>query len=145
MPWNLTLPGLELRAAVTPHALERYRQRVRPHIETRSKLHADLLRVVEVCGHTSPLPPDWANWEWEEGSGSDGDLFVHCGDICLVVRQSPEGSRFPAAVVTVLTRGGMSDLARAKRNSSRASRTWRPSKKQKMPRRHVHSPQPTLE
>jgi hypothetical protein len=145
MTFTLKLPGRRMVAAVTPHALVRYGERVRPHLIDREALHKDLCRVVEVCGSTSAAPPDWSNENWDGDTREDGDLFVHCGDICLVVRQSPPGSRLPGAVVTVLTRGGMSDVARSKRNSSRAARTWRNGKKSKMPRRHVQSPEPTLE
>jgi hypothetical protein len=145
--FTLELPGAGVTVAVTNHALERYCERVRPHLDGLKRLHADMVRLAATCGATSPQRPDWATWDWNGGDDEIGRLYVHCGDICLVVKQSPPGSRLPGAVVTVLARGHMSEIARRDRNRYRAARTWRKTRQggQKMPRRHVHSPEPTLE
>jgi hypothetical protein len=130
MTWTLQLPGLQMTVAVTPHALARYGERVRPHLEGNERaLHNDLARVVRACGMTTPLAPEWANNDWNDNQPRESDLFVHCGDICLVVRQSSAGSRHPGAVVTALTRGGISEIARAKRNGHRSRKTWKARKK----------------
>jgi hypothetical protein len=145
--YRLELPGMKTDVAVTPHALERYSERVRPAETRYGRLHEDMVRLVAACGHTSSEPPVWANeedWNLEQPRER---IYVHCGDVALVVQHSPEGSRLPGAVVTVLVRGGISETARAKRNAHRGSRTWRKTHKdrEKMPRRHVSSRQPILE
>src|SRR5215218_4992001 len=97
----LRLPGLGARCAVTDHALERYARRVRPHLEgDEPALLADLLRLVEVCGVTSPLRPDWVREDWTTGEVNESDLWIHCGDIALAVAESIGGC--PYAVTTVL-------------------------------------------
>jgi hypothetical protein len=138
----LELPGGPV--AVTNHALERYGERVRPHMAGYRRLHADMVRLVGVCGSVQADPPAWVKDDRDREGEREG-CFVACGDICLVVQESPEGSRFPAAVTTVLARGHMGDVARAKRNSRRAARTWRNGKKVKLPRRRVNSANPILE
>jgi hypothetical protein len=132
--------------AVTNHALERYGERVRPYLDGLRRLHADMVRLVGVCAVVQDDPPAWVKDDWDR-EGKRERRFVVCGDICLVLQLSPEGSRYPAAIVTVLAKGHMGDAARAKRNDRRAARTWRKTRQGavKMPRRHVHSPEPTLE
>jgi hypothetical protein len=138
----LELPGGPV--AVTNHALERYGERVRPHLAGLKRLHADMARLVGVCGCVQDDPPAWVKDDWDREGEREG-RFVVCGDICLVLQLSPEGSRYPSAVVTVLAKGHMGDVARAKRNSRRAARTWRNGKKVKLPRRRVNSANPILE
>jgi hypothetical protein len=145
--FTLELPGAGMTVAVTFHALERYGERVRPHEERPAKLHEDMVRLAGVCGVTSSELPLWARG-WDQELGDDVErCYVHCGDVCLVVKRSPEGSRLPGAVVTVLAKGHMGELARAHRNGRRAGRTWARvhEKKRKVPRRHVSSRKPILE
>jgi hypothetical protein len=144
--FTLELPGHGMTVAVTNHALERYAERVRPHLDGFKRLHADMVRLVAVCGHTSSQAPAWAvPFNGEEPDDVER-FYVHCGDICLLVKASPPGSRLPGAVVTVFAKGGLGETARAHRNRNRAARTWgRTHKDRNVPRRHVSSPQPTLE
>jgi hypothetical protein len=142
----LRLPGLGVRCAVTDHALERYAQRVRPHLEgDQDALWADLRRLVEACGTTSPKRPEWVREDWTRGEVRDSDLWVHCGDVALVVGES--AGRCPAVMTTVLCRGGISEIARAGRNKRRSARTYRKGKAKhdarKAPRRSVDLPEPT--
>jgi hypothetical protein len=119
----LALPGGG-RAAVSHHALERYAERVRPHLEGhRDLLYADLQRLVAACGTVSPDRPAWINDDWTtETDETRTLLWLDCGDIAVPLCGTTGGERLLAT--TLLTRGGISDVARRRRNQRRSSRTW---------------------
>lgn len=121
-PRVLTLPG-GLRVAVSHHALERYAERVRPHLEgDRDALFADLGRLVATCGTVGHERPDWVNDDWTVDTGALRTLFwLDCGDIALPLGETAGRERLLAT--TLLTRGGISDVARRGRNLKRSSRT----------------------
>jgi hypothetical protein len=121
-PRVLTLPG-GLRVAVSHHALERYAERIRPHLAgDRDALFADLARLVAACGSVSHERPAWINDDWTVDTGAARTLFwLDCGDIALPLGASVGSERLLAT--TVLTRGGISDVARRNRNRQRSSRT----------------------
>jgi hypothetical protein len=113
----LRLPGTDIRAGISDHALERYAQRVRPHLEEPDELAADLSRLVKAHGTTYRVAPEWVPPDWP----NPDDLWVHCGDVALVVAPSTGGC--PKVVTTVLAKGGISDANRARRNGARSART----------------------
>jgi hypothetical protein len=121
-PRVLTLPGGQ-RAAVSHHALERYAERVRPHLAgDRDALFADLGRLALSCGSVSPDRPEWVRDDWTVDAGASRTLWwLHCGDIALPLGESVGQERLLAT--TLLARGGISDVARRNRNRQRSSRT----------------------
>jgi hypothetical protein len=121
-PRVLTLPG-ELRAAVSHHALQRYAERIRPHLDgDRDALFADLERLVATCGALNPDRPAWVHDDWTVETGPERALFwLDCGDVVLPLCGTTGGERLLAT--TLLTRGGISDVARRGRNLKRSSRT----------------------
>jgi hypothetical protein len=122
-PRVLALPG-GLRVAVSHHALERYAERVRPHLAgDRDALFADLGRLALSCGSVSPDRPEWVHDDWTVDTGASRTLWwLHCGDIALPLGESVGQERLLAT--TLLTRGGISDAARRGRNRKRSTRTW---------------------
>ena len=128
MKWALPAPGR--RVYMTDHALERYRDRVRPHLEDDVALHRDAYRLVEVCGVLTERAPEWANLQYTD-EPNEPDAWLVCGDVAFVLavdRQRP--SRLVA--LTVITRGGISELARTNRNRRRSQRTHAKRRRNKM-------------
>jgi hypothetical protein len=122
-PRVLTLPGGQ-RAAVSHHALERYAERVRPHLDgDRDALFADLARLVAACGTVGHERPAWVSRDWitDDGMGPVPMLWLDCGDIAVPLHGSTGRERLLAT--TLLTRGGISDVARRGRNLKRSSKT----------------------
>ena len=127
--WPLPLRGG--RIYMTRHALERYRERVRPHLDAHADLHRDICRLVRCAGELADEPPAWVNGNWDAEQVIDPRGWVVCGDVCMplaVDRDRP--NRWVA--LTVLTRGGISDEARASRNRHRATRTRAKRKRNKL-------------
>jgi hypothetical protein len=120
--WPLSIEGR--RAHMTLHAIERYRDRVRPHLNSYEKIHADAQRLVEVCGLLADEPPAWINGAWEAEREMDTEPrgWLICGDICFPLAEDRERPGRLAAL-TVLTKGGISDEARLSRNRRRSART----------------------
>ncbi len=98
---------------LTAHAIERYRDRVKPHL-TFEEANAELRRLLRTATAVSQRP-SWSNDKYE-----DATYAVLSDGIALVVRSN----QYAAGVaVTCLTRAGVSDEARAKRNKRRPRRT----------------------
>ena len=98
---------------LTAHAVERYRDRVKPHL-TFEEANAELRRLLRHATISSQRP-SWTNDKHEDATYavlSDGIVLVVLGD------QHAAG-----VAVTCLTRGGVGDEARAKRNRRRPRRT----------------------
>jgi hypothetical protein len=71
----------------------------------------------------SPDRPAWVHDDWTVDTGAARTLWwLHCGDIALPLGGTVGGERLLAT--TVLTRGGISDVARRGRNLKRSTRTW---------------------
>jgi len=98
---------------LSSHAIERYRDRVKPHL-TFEEAGDELRRLVRHATISSQRP-SWTNDERE-----DATYAVLSDGIVLVVLSDQYAARI---AVTCLTRGGVSDEARAKRNRRRPRRT----------------------
>jgi hypothetical protein len=98
---------------LTAHAIERYRDRVKPHL-TFGEASAELRRLLRHATVVSERP-SWSNDRYE-----DATYVVLSDGIALVVRSD----QYAAGVaVTCLTRAGVSDETRTKRNRRRPRRT----------------------
>jgi hypothetical protein len=120
--WPLPVEGR--RVWMTLHAVERYRDRVRPHLASYDAVHADAARLTGVCGVLATEAPGWVNGTWEEERQKDTEPrgWLVCGDICMPLADDREKPGKLVAL-TVLTRGGISDEARTARNRRRSQRT----------------------
>jgi hypothetical protein len=107
----VTLRGVH-EVAVTDHAIERYRERVRPGFGF-VEAEADLLRVLGL-GVWSEEPPGWAFYVPEH---ADNAGFVLLGDdvVFPVSRQDSGG----LAVTTCLVRGDMAEQNRRERRAAK--------------------------
>ncbi len=98
---------------LSAHAIERYRDRVKPDL-TFEEANAELRRLLRTAAVVSELP-SWSNDQHE-----DATYAVLSDGIVLVVLSD----QYAAGVaVTCLTRAGVSDRTRAKRNRRRPRRT----------------------
>jgi hypothetical protein len=116
------LPGLGL-AAFTHHALDRYRERVRPHLDSRKAAYEDARRLIEVCAVVDSAPPDWMNGHYDGRStmfDNPQRRYVACGDVCFIIDPSQGDARW--AILTTVCRGGISEAAREHRNRQAAGR-----------------------
>lgn len=87
---------------LTEHAVDRYQERVRPALSPEAA-KADLLRLIAACGRQG-TPPEWAI-----SNEYVTDWFLFIGDdVCLPIHKG--------SAVTCLTRGGLPELTRARRN-----------------------------
>lgn len=109
------------RVFVTDHALERYRERVRPHLEDAEAVWADMRRLARTCGELRATPPEWYREAWE--TAEKPCRWLLCGDIAIVCQREAERDRLVA--VTTIVRGGISDAARAARNRRKAGKRHR--------------------
>ena len=95
------------------HAIERYRDRVKPDL-TFGEASAELRRLLRHATISSQRP------SWISDKHEDATYAVLSDGIALVVLSD----RYAAGVaVTCLTRAGVSDETRAKRNRRRPRRT----------------------
>ncbi len=100
---------------LSAHAIERYRDRVKPDL-TFEEASAELRRLLRHATISSQRP-SWSNDEYERTYAT---YAVLSDGIVLVVLSD----QYAAGVaVTCLTRGGVGDEARAKRNRRRPRRT----------------------
>jgi hypothetical protein len=143
MPNSWPLPVDGRRVWMTLHAIERYGDRVRPHLNSYEKIHADAQRLVEVCGLLADGPPAWINGTWEAEREMDTEPrgWLVCGDICFPLAEDREKPGKLVAL-TVLTRGGISDETRLTRNRRRAHRTYAKRKRNKMDSRLTRGQRP---
>jgi hypothetical protein len=138
--WCLRVAGR--RAYMTDHAIERYGQRVRPHLQRPDELYADARRLVEVAGVLAEDPPEWVAYEWV-GEHMEARGWLVCGDIAMPLA---EDRQRPGRLValTVLTRGSISDEARRNRNRKRSHRTYAKRKRNKMDDRLTRGHRPEI-
>ena len=98
---------------LSAHAIERYRDRVKPDL-TFEEANAELRRLLRHATVVSERP------SWSNDKHEDATYAVLSDGIVLVVLSD----RYAAGIaVTCLTRGGVGDEARAKRNRRRPRRT----------------------
>jgi hypothetical protein len=98
---------------LTFHAIQRYCDRVKPDL-TFGEANAELRRLLRTATVVSKRP------SWSNDKHEDAAYAVLSDGIVLVVRSD----QYAAGVaVTCLTRAGVSDEARAKRNRRRPRRT----------------------
>jgi hypothetical protein len=112
----LTATGIELaELELSPHACDRYVERIRPTLE-REAAPRELARLVWEQGRVLADPPAWLA---DRQRAEPADAYVLVGDeLVLPVRVA--GGRFPIAVaVTCLDRSGISERARQRRNHRR--------------------------
>ena len=119
MKFGLRTPAGE-RVYLTDHALERYGERVRPHLQAPQDLQVDAQRLVKACGVLSEAAPEWANCNWEAEAREPAAWLV-CGDVAFVVEVDGKGRR---VALTTITRGGISDQARRERNARRSAKRY---------------------
>ena len=106
---------LTLDCHLTTHAISRFRERVRPALTWE---HAEReFNLVLALADATPHAPAWV----AERQRQHADLYLVLGDLVMPLTASAvTPSRW--LVTTCLTRGGISDLARATRNSRRHRR-----------------------
>jgi hypothetical protein len=102
------------RIAVTPHALERYIERVRPGLDEACALH-ELAAVAQAGGTVTRVPPPWMLVDEEMGPQCDTYLLIG-EDMVFPMYYDPRAYRVAA---TCITRGALSDRARAARQERR--------------------------
>lgn len=95
------------------HAHERYRERVGPQIDDAQL--ACVLAEVACHGALTTRPPQW----FADRAQKTSALYLVVGDIVFPLLEHPDGERWIAK--TCVARGGISPLARERRNSNRAA------------------------
>jgi hypothetical protein len=129
--WGLQCDGR--RIYMTDHAVERYRERVRPHLETDGDVYLDAKRLVDCAGEMSDTAPEWVRYEWV-GEHMEPRGWLVCGDIAMPVTEDRERPGKLVAL-TVLTRGSISDESRRERNRRRSARTHGKRRRAQMERK----------
>lgn len=107
----VTLTDTRLRFIASDHAASRYQQRVKPAFST-AQAHDELRRLASQFGGPElERPPSWA------GQTTEPDrTYMEVGDdLCLVLASVRDPSS--RVIMTVLSRGGLGDVARADRNA----------------------------
>ena len=110
IPPSTTSPG---SLSLSEHCRERFRDRLRPSLE-REASDAELARLVS---HASvrPEPPAWL--EERQRVANPADLYLLLCDEEIVIPLRRDDGRFPRFIaLTCLTKTGISELAREKRN-----------------------------
>lgn len=108
----------EATIGISPHALLRYRERVKPGFDSDAALE-DIQRLIETIGVYQDTRPVWV----PNHSSRDAGWLELGPDVVFILRHS---SGTPSMVATTcLTRHGLSDLTLEKRRARRARRTQR--------------------
>lgn len=101
---------------MTPHAAQRFEERVRPGLEFKAA-SIELCRLVREFGERVEVPAWLGHLEpWP------GCYLVQIADGIVVVVRDPEEPRMLPQAVTVLTRAGIGDSVREQRGRWRRSR-----------------------
>lgn len=96
---------------LTAHAIERYQERVKPHL-TFEEAEAEARRLLEDIAAITTEPPSWF---FDTGDQPEHDGFAMVGDgIAFLLRHH--------IAITCLTCAGLSEEARFARNSARRGR-----------------------
>lgn len=101
--------------AFCEHAVERYRERVKPAFDYR-QARDELRRLAELMDVRPDGPP------WREEHHGDADAWARLSDGIWFPLQARNGTMVAA---TCLTNGGLSDLTRARRNERAQRRRQR--------------------
>lgn len=118
-PDECTLAVGAVAIRLSDHAVIRYRQRVRPGLERR-QAHRDLERLLRY-GFISSHAPLWLQTTQAQRSA----YYLIVGDVVLPLDPCARDRRRLVAL-TCLTRGGLSNVARASRNLKRRRRPGPP-------------------
>ena len=112
----------QLSIVLTKHVLDRYIERVKPHLD-RSRAEAELHALVGLAGTPNVAPPAWASHCADRAHLGDAGLFLAISD-GIVLALVPDVTRgVPVLLaVTLLTRTGMSSEYRARRRTAEANR-----------------------
>lgn len=103
---------------VSEHAIDRYIERVAPGmVDRREDVHELIIRLVRVDAHTRPRVPDWV---YRDPTQPNEAVGVEQWAVLVEL-----GIAFPLRdgwVLSTLTRAGLSEHQREKRNQRRAHR-----------------------
>jgi hypothetical protein len=102
---------------LSPHSVERFRERVRPALSVQSA-RAELERLLAQMAQVRDAAPDWLAERMAQAS----PFYALVGD-ALVLPLTPAGSGWVAT--TCLSRGHISQPARERRNHYRRARAAR--------------------
>jgi hypothetical protein len=113
----MTRDLLGMPVLALPHAVTRFNEQVRPGLATG---HAgdELDRLLDIADYTFE-PPRWVSLR----SCSRAPVYAVIGDVALPLQIAHNGTKLVA--VTCLTRGGLSQPARERRNAMRRRRNAR--------------------
>lgn len=96
---------------VTPHAIARYRERVKPHLSDETII-SEVRRLCELAGEPVGERPEWSR-------GRPEGIFCEvCDGIAFVFEQGEKG----LVCVTVLTRSATGEEIRQRRNHRKAAK-----------------------
>jgi hypothetical protein len=104
--------------AYTRHVIDRYRERVKPALDLR-KAREDLALLAQRCGQFTEIP-EWLDLHEDRLTGWATRWLMIGDDIAIPLQEDrtmPGGQCWLA--VSCLTRGGRSDLSKAKRSAAR--------------------------
>jgi len=99
---------------LTPHAQERYWDRVKARIQDQDQASKDLERLIIDFGSIVSTPPEW---HAPQASKHVTTHWLVIGELDFIFPLAQESTRFHA--LTCLTRGGLSQMARERRNKRR--------------------------
>jgi hypothetical protein len=118
---------------MTTHAVHRFRERVRPGLGW-SAAEEELERLLEYA-ELQAAPPTWL----ADRQATSADAYLIIADIVLPLAKSRTG-RDVWLVKTCLTRGGISEKTRDRRNSLRRARPQQSSRSRRNRRPYVAQP-----
>jgi hypothetical protein len=110
----MTRDVLGLPVLALPHAVVRFNERVRPGLAT-GDARDELERLLDIADYAFE-PPEWVSLR----SCSRAPVYAVIGDVAIPLQIGHNGANLVA--VTCLTRGGLSQPARERRNALRRRR-----------------------
>lgn len=108
------LPGDSAAIGFSRHAVERYRERIRPSLECEA-VKAELSRLLATALVTRERPA----WLTEDEHGTAAYLLLADGEICLPLMRRAAGELYST---TCLFRGQMAAIHRSRLNSNAQTR-----------------------
>jgi hypothetical protein len=113
----MTLGALKMSVVALPHAIARFNERVRPGLGPDQAL-AELNRLLNIADYVFKAPT-WLT----PGCRSRAPVYAVIGDVALPLHIGHNHGKLVAT--TCLTRGGLSQPARDRRNARRRRRADR--------------------
>jgi hypothetical protein len=101
----------EQRISISPHAIQRYRERLHKEHLSTPKARREIEALVE-CSEYQNNPPEWLKEARKEKYG-DGHCYIVCNDIVFPARHTNQNSWL---LMSCITRGSMSPERRKARN-----------------------------